>query len=247
MPIPHLFNIEYTQLDPMTWCAVADVGAPLHLSLRNKPPLSLVSNTLRAHPINFTDFNWQYYTAETYLSARKNALNHRQQQRLGVRLLLQELLTKLEIEDALDETQYPYRLINSKYYVCFSHSSDSYANNKVAVIISRQRTVGIDIETNKVDWHVAQRFYHSNEIALLQTLPTTQRETTAKLLWQIKESFIKIHHYKLAQGLGMNYEHLIPNIVINFEQNNSLLTIIEDNESGYQITLLLSHQTVVIF
>lgn len=257
MPNSYLYHTQYIQLDPTTWCATAYVSAPIYLRLWDKPPLSLISNTLRTYPTNFSDLNWQYYIHKNSSSVQRNAQRQRQQQRMGVRRLLQELLTKLEIDDTLNEAQFPYRLINSEYYVCFSHSSNGDAsddylntNTKVAVVISHRRTAGIDIETNNVDWQVAQRFYHSNEIAILQTLPTNQRDTATKLLWQIKESFIKINHYKLAQGLGMNYEHLISNIIVNSEHDSSTLTVnddINDDESNYQITFLRSHQTVIVF
>lgn len=255
MSTTYLFHTQYTQLDPMTWCATAHVSAPIDLRLWDKLPLSLMPNTPLA-PSKLSDLKWQYYTYENCSSLQGNAQKQRQQQRKGVRRLLQELLINLEIDDTLDESQFPYRLIDSEYYVCFSHSSNGYlgndsSNTKVAVVISLRRTVGIDIETNNVDWHVAQRFYHSNEIAILQTLPTIQRDTATKLLWQIKESFIKINHYKLAQGLGMNYEHLISNIVVNSEHDSSTLTINDDinndDESNYQITFLRSHQTVIVF
>lgn len=254
MPNSYLYHTQYIQLDPTTWCATAHVSAPIDLRLWDKLPLTLRSNTLCNYPTNFSDLNWQHYIHKNYSSVQKYAQKQRQQQRMGVRRLLKELLTKLEIDDTLNEAQFPYRLINSEYYVCFSHSSNGGAsddylntNTKVAVVISHRRTAGIDIETNNVDWHVAQRFYHSNEIAILQTLPTNQRDTATKLLWQIKESFIKINHYKLAQGLGMNYEHLISNIVTNLEKDSSSLSIAGNDEYNYQITFLLSHQTVVIF
>ena len=231
-----LDNIYYTELDPMTmtWCATAQVRA-----------------------VNFCH-NQQ---TDTHLSVPQIAYNQRQLQRMGVRLLLQALLKKLTISDSLDESGFPYRLIDSQYYVCFSHSSGSSKNAthvqneieslyapyiKVAVIISRHRASGIDIEVNTVKWQVAKRFYHPNEMAILQTLPTIQRDNIIKWLWQIKESFIKIHHYTLAQGLGIDYSDIIPNLIKQPIENLPLLTI-NDINSNYRIAAIASQQTIIVY
>ena len=68
----------------------------------------------------------------------------------------------------------------------------------VAVVISRHRPAGVDIENNNIAWKVAQRFYSNDEITAIQLLPITQRDIIAKLLWQIKESFIKIYQYTVG-------------------------------------------------
>ncbi|WP_227516747.1 4'-phosphopantetheinyl transferase family protein [Psychrobacter sp. DAB_AL43B] len=186
------------------------------------------------------------------------AYNQRQQQRAGVRLLLQSLLNKLNISDNLDDSSFPYRLNTSQYFVCFSHTGASskntdikpnnerYLDDKVAVIISRHRAVGIDIETNDVAWHVAQRFYHRNEITILQALPIIQRNNVVKLLWQIKESFIKVYQYKLAQGLGMDYSSLIPELINRIKEDVPLVVVI-DSEENYHIALIPSQQTVIVY
>ena len=163
--------------------------------------------------------------------------------------------------DTLNDASFPYRLANSQYYVCFSHTgahkpiiSNQHKNenlfkhldNKVAVIISTHHPVGIDIEINAVKWEVAQRFYHANEIAVLQTLSTMQRDTAAKLLWQIKESFIKIFQYKLAQGLGKDYSYLIADLISGATSKSPLLDI-NDNKSNYRIALLRHQQTVIVY
>ena len=233
----NLHNIKYTQLNPMTWCATAQVTAPF-----SQNRMDLLSNS----PV---------------LSARETAYQQRQQQRAGVRVLLCCLLNKLDIIDSLDDLSFPYRLVNSQYYVCFSHTGASSQNNstqlnreksfggldnKVAVVISCPRPAGIDIETNNVKWGVAKRFYHTNEIAILQALTIIQRDTVAKLLWQIKESFIKIYHYKLAQGLGMDYSYLIADLIRGATSNSPLL-VFSDNKSDYYIALSLPQQTVIVY
>ena len=234
----NLHNIQYTQLNPMTWCATAEVTAPF-----SQNRADLLSNS-------------------QVPSARETAYHQRLQQRAGVRLLLQSLLVdKLNIIDSLDDTSFPYRLVDSQYYVCFSHTgasnkfaTDKHKNeklfedldNKVAVVISHHRPAGIDIEVNNVKWQVAQRFYHVNEIVILQTLLTVQRDIIAKLLWQIKESFIKIYQYKLAQGLGMNYSYLIADLIRGATSNSPLL-VFSDNKSDYYIALSLPQQTVIVY
>ena len=233
----NLHNIKYTQLNPMTWCATAQVTAPF-----SQNRVDLLSNS----PVP---------------SARETAYHQRLQQRAGVRLLLQSLLDELNIIDSLDDKSFPYRLIDSQYYVCFSHTgasskfaTDKHKNeklfedlhNKVAVVVSHHRPAGIDIELNNVAWQVAQRFYHANEIAILQTLPTVQRDIIAKLLWQIKESFIKIYHYKLAQGLGMDYSYLVADLISGATSNSPLL-VFSDNKSNYYIALSLPQQTVIVY
>ena len=229
----NLHNIQYTQLNPMTWCATAEVTAPF-----SQNRADLLSNSLVP-------------------SARETAYHQRLQQRAGVRLLLQSLLDKLNIIDSLDDISLPYRLVDSQYYVCFSHTGASskfatneniieHLDNKVAVVISHHCPAGIDIEVNNVKWQVVQRFYHANEIVILQTLPTVQRDIIAKLLWQIKESFIKIYQYKLAQGLGMDYSYLIADLIRGATSNSPLL-VFSDNKSDYYIALSLPQQTVIVY
>ena len=227
----NLHNIQYTQLNPMTWCATAEVTAPF-----SQNRADLLSNSLVP-------------------SARETAYHQRLQQRAGVRLLLQSLLDKLNIIDSLDDISFPYRLVDSQYYVCFSHTGASskfatneniieHLDNKVAVVISHHCPAGIDIEVNNVKWQVVQRFYHTNEIVILQTLPTVQRDIIAKLLWQIKESFIKIYHYKLAQGLGMDYSYLVADLISGATSNSPLLVF---SKSNYYITFSLPQQTVIVY
>jgi 4'-phosphopantetheinyl transferase len=219
------------------------------------------SNPLYTDFSNLSNFDWHYPIWQKPISKRSIAHRKRQQQRQGVRHLLQVLLNKLELNDTLDESSFPYRLINSKHYVCFSHTDAHDKNNinknlsqntakisysKIAVVISRHRPVGIDIEHNNVAWHVAQRFYADNEIAILQELSTMDRDSITKLLWQIKESFIKVHQYTLAQGLGMDYSDLIPNLIDGMEEDIPLNEPLV-SQSIYQIMILKSQQTIVVF
>lgn len=266
MPTLNLHNIQYSQLDSTTWCATAQVTAPCPLEslhLFDNLPSLFNANLSNINTDKFSHITWHYHTPNVSLSARKIAYEQRQQQRAGVRLLLQFLLNKLNINDSLNDVSFPYRLVNSQYYVCFSHTGANSPNtstqpnrekplneldNKVAVVISCHRPAGIDIETNYVEWRVAKRFYHTNEIAILQTLTFMQRDTAAKLLWQIKESFIKIYQYTLAKGLGMDYSYFITGLVNGIEEQPQppLLTF-NDDKTGYYLVLLPQQQTVIVY
>ncbi len=171
----------------------------------------------------------------------------RQSQRAAVRLLLNQLLSELGLEDSLDESEFPYRLTNQRYYVCFSHSA-----NQVAVVLSYHRAVGIDIEVNAIAWQVAKRYYHSSEIIILESLPIAQRDYLVKILWQIKESKIKIEQNKLATGLGIAYPAVIQKLIeMNHLENSFDLEKSNEwdgqNSSPYQVTFLQTQQTIIIF
>lgn len=167
----------------------------------------------------------------------------RQNQRDGVRLLLQRLLTELAIVDTLDEFAFPYRLTRHGYYVCFSHSA-----NKVAVAISYQQAVGIDVEINTVAWQVAKRYYHASEIAILELLPIAKRDYLVKLLWQVKESLIKINQNKLAAGLGVPYTALTKQLVESDDiADNSFIQLNPHHTADRQLMILATQQTVIVF
>ena len=264
-----LRDIDYQQLDTTTWYASAQIITPSFLNYSDllsdlpllfNPSLFLNTSVEKLRHMQWRQMQW-YRIPTVSLSTREIAHRQRQQQRTGVRLLLQSLLNKLEMIDTLNDASFPYRLANSQYYVCFSHTGAhnkiisnqhkknkpfDYLDNKVAVVISCHRPAGIDIETNNVAWRVAKRFYHTNEIAILQTLTITQRDTVAKLLWQIKECFIKIFQYKLAQGLGKDYSHLIADLIKDATSKSPLLDI-NDNKSNYRIALLRHQQTVIVY
>jgi len=264
-----LRDIHYQQLDTTTWYASAQIITPSFLNysdlLSDLPLLFNLNLFLDTSVEKLRHMQWrqmQWYRIPTvFLSTREIAHLQRQQQRTGVRLLLQLVLNKLEMIDILNDASFPYRRANSQYSVCFSHTGAhnkvisnqhkknkpfDYLDNKVAVVISAHRPVGIDIEVNAVKWQVAQRFFHANEMAILQTLPPMQRDIIAKLLWQIKESFIKVYQYKLAQGLGMDYSYLIADLIHGATSNSPLLDI-NDNKSHYRIALSTPQQTVIVY
>ncbi len=255
-----LTQLHYTQLDATTWCATAQVSETLKVQQEEKiwQTAAFISHIAR---YDFTEVNWQYHSATLTLSVRELAHKQRQLQRQGVRLLLKKLLNELNISDSLDESVFPYRLDNNGHYVCFSHTSSANKNSvnersalildetlksHVAVIVSRHRPVGIDVESHHVKWRVAQRFYSTDELTALESLPISQRDNLAKLLWQIKESFIKIHQYTLAQGLGMDYAALIPDLMCCLE-GESTIQVVQCDLPHYRIAILPNQQTIVIF
>ena len=243
-----LYNISYTKLDASAWCATAQfIAQPKLLLWSWYRPLSPFIALPQS--IAFNTLYWQIISYQRFsdcLSVQQIARNKRQQQRYGVRLLLSTLLDQLDIADTLDESEFPYRLLNSRYYVCFSHSQ-----NKVAVVLSHHRTVGIDIEVHDISWQVVQRYYHTTELTILNELSVQQRTTISKLSWQLKESFIKIYHYKLAQGLGITYLAFIHSIIDHYNKNgitdSKISLMIEDKQLQYHIAVLPLQQTVVIF
>ena len=261
--ILNLTHVQYTQLDPATWCATAQVSERSSLNFKRLWDELLWSSANNISQVDFHklyELHWHYCLSPVSLSTREIAEHQRHLQRKGVRLLLQQLLDQLKLRDTLDESNFPYRLNSSEYYVCFSHTGsknhdinkntvqtiNTSSNSKVTVVISRHRPIGIDIETNHVAWRVAQRFYSEHEMAALQALSPLQRKIIAKLLWQIKESFIKIHQYKLAQGLGIDYSYLIADLTHAIREPSPLM-IIADIKSDYRIAVLSAQQTIVIF
>ena len=256
-----LSQIQYTQLDAATWCATADVSSALPTAYHPLSPPFTASSSLNTDDSTdnhtqmnhqaeacFADLSWQY-VVKRHTSAQKKAQHKRQQQRDGVRLLLQQLLATLDIDDTLDESQFPYQLSEHRYYVCFSHSGGG-RHSKVAVAISYRRAVGIDIETHDVEWHVAQRFYHSEELAVLTRLPKTDRPLAAKVLWQVKESFIKVHQYTLAQGLGINYAPIISDLNIASSDATAPLPLFSSKAyqaSDYQVVFSAQQQVIIVF
>lgn len=252
MSILSLQHICYTQLNTSTWCATAQLIAPSPRCAL--PILQLASDNPLQPYIAKADVqhrnNWQIIPYPP-LTKPQIAQTKRQQQRQGVRLLLDSLLTHLSITDSLKESSFPYRLAKSGYYVCFSHSSSKDASNikttRVAVALCKYRAIGIDVETQAIAWQVVQRFYHPAEIEILNKLPIAQRELISKWLWQLKESNIKIMQYTLAQGLGKSYADIIPKLIATLDKNGLAKISITFTDSDYQIALLPSQQTLVVF
>ena len=266
-----LNDIHYTQLTATHHCAIArlqPIGTrlwrdhstaltPITLSTSSFDKASLSSQTFCVVPPCYNpaiDFSSLAATKQDLLNKKIK----RQSQRTGVRILLNRLLAELGIADTLDESAFPYRLKNHRHYVCFSHSAD-----RVAVALSFDSAIGIDIEVNSVAWQVAKRFYHPSEIAMLEQLSLDKRDYLVRLLWQIKESLIKINQTTLAAGLGRADLPLVQTLIERDSgdsiADNSSDNSVKNNSSARELFIELSqdaqrrvayisnYQTIVVF
>lgn len=112
--------------------------------------------------------------------------NKRNMHWLGSRVLLRTLLNTTEYIDCqLDGNNKPY-LVNFPYEISISHSND-YA----AVIIYKEKAVGVDIEkmSNKIE-RIAHRFLSSDELAFISI---NNRIEQLYVCWGIKETLFKLY------------------------------------------------------
>src|ERR1700749_269106 len=108
---------------------------------------------------------------------------------LGTRVLLRTMLRTDEYIDCkVDVHGKPY-LVNLPYHISFSHSFD-YA----AVMISRNGTVGIDVELikEKVE-RIAEKFMQPNELAFIEPENKIQH---LYVCWCAKEAIYKCYGQK---------------------------------------------------
>lgn len=105
---------------------------------------------------------------------------------LGSRVLLRTLLNTTEYIDCqLDGNNKPY-LVNFPYEISISHSND-YA----AVIIYKEKPVGVDIEkmSDKIE-RISKRFLSEQELSNISTL---NRIEHLYVCWGIKETLFKLY------------------------------------------------------
>lgn len=108
---------------------------------------------------------------------------------LSTRVLLRKMLnTDQYIDCKVDENGKPY-LTNFPHFISLSHSYD-YA----AVMLSKNRSVGIDIELvkNKIE-RIASKFMSKNE---MQFINEHQRIEHLYVCWCAKEAIYKLHGKK---------------------------------------------------
>lgn len=129
-------------------------------------------------------------------------------QRLAVRELCQSLLKHLDYIDEIEESFFPYRLKQNGDYLCFTHSHDY-----VAVVLNASRPCGIDLELSEVRWQTVQRFYHPEELALLERIEPDLRQVLCRYLWQIKECFVKVEQGLLIPTLGQSLAPYLPELL----------------------------------
>lgn len=101
---------------------------------------------------------------------------------------------------------------NDGWHFNLSHSSDW-----VALALSRDGEVGVDIESsarrNNIDG-IAERFFRPEESAWLQSLPEIQRREKFFQLWTVKEATVKalgrgIADTLLDTGVRIDDEHVV--------------------------------------
>lgn len=153
---------------------------------------------MRLKKIKFFQLNQHTWLASAFVNQIINAEDKTQIQKKAVRYLLDELVEHLSLCKKLDESKYPYQLISTQKYVCFTHS-----HNQVAVIISSQNA-GVDIELKAIPQRVINRYYHKDETSYLSAKTLLEQETLSRWLWQYKECMVKIKQCTLAQSLGIN-------------------------------------------
>ncbi|CAM4068808.1 4'-phosphopantetheinyl transferase superfamily protein [Psychrobacter arenosus] len=129
-------------------------------------------------------------------------------QRMAVRTLCHQLLIQANRVDELDDSQFPYRLKKHGDYLCFTHSHDY-----VAVALNANRPCGIDIELSAVRWQTVQRFYHPDELALLEGIAPDLTQVLCRYLWQIKECIVKVEQGLLIPTLGRSLAPYIPELL----------------------------------
>ncbi len=230
-----LNHTRYSQVNTNTWCAIAQVKWCFD-ELQN------IYAPKICHKTSFKTRLWYYSASYTSQNLSTKNSNKRLGQRAAVRLLLQQLLEYLDINDTLDESKYPYRLVKTHYYICFSHSDDT-----IAVALNKCDQVGVDIENNAVSFQIATRYYHRDEVAILKKLPTVKRDLAVKILWQIKESVIKINNNTLTKGLGISYACLIPKLVQAVNNKNLEVLAFQEADSHYTLCLLENSYAVVVY
>ncbi|MDW6093412.1 4'-phosphopantetheinyl transferase superfamily protein [Vibrio rhizosphaerae] len=81
----------------------------------------------------------------------------------------------------------------------------SHSNGVGVLLLSRSGDVGVDIEFKKKDSQIlkiARRFFHRQEMAQLESLPSKDVYRQARQLWTLKESYIKAIGKGLAHPLN---------------------------------------------
>lgn len=142
-----------------------------------------------------------------------------------IRRLLIQILAKQGIDDELDDGSFPYRLKQSKLLVSFSHSVKKVEERfeaRLVMAISNHYNlpeVGIDCELKNISANVAQRFFASNELAVITNMSANRQAQLMSMLWMAKEAYIKVTHNQLITGLATDMLSMI--------DVNVLLAVIE--------------------
>ncbi|WP_227430158.1 4'-phosphopantetheinyl transferase family protein [Psychrobacter sp. I-STPA6b] len=148
-----------------------------------------------------------------------------QAQRQAVRQLLKQTLEKLNIQDTIDSTTYPYRLYKTQYYICFSHSQ-----YWVSCALHKQLPIGIDIEKNIIKHSIAQRFFHQRVLTKYTQLEPQYQPTYLKLCWMLAEACLKKENGKqLATYLQRDHTCIAQQLICFLEYRQNEANKIEQN------------------
>jgi 4'-phosphopantetheinyl transferase len=150
---------------------------------------------------------------------------------LSTRLLLRKMLNTSDYIDCrMDEHGKPY-LVNSAYHISLSHSYD-YA----AVMIGKDRSVGVDIELIKPKIHrIQHKFLSPPELAQKGIKDNTQ---ALYVCWCVKEAVFKWYGKK---GLEFRkHIHIQPFAL----QDEGELTVVVDLPEGTQVITVCYFNTI---
>lgn len=175
--------------------------------------------------------------------------NKRIHQKHAVRQLLHNLLThhlsynNQPITYLLNQTDFPFYITinHNRYFVCFSHSQDD-KQTYVSLILSK-KIASVDTECRNITWHTAQRFFHHHEIKRLTHKNPEQQRQFIKILWQIKESMIKITSSTLVTGLGKDFSDILDILSDSQLQTSTFQTAVHFDNQSYQ---LIIHRLFVV-
>lgn len=187
------------------------------------------------------------YHAHQVLIATANLPTHkatthkqqRQQQRDTVRQLLAYCLSYYPDYLEFQGNTHPYYLFdpsqNKKFFVSFSHS-----HHQVALIITPS-PCGIDIEHSPISPQIAHRFFHPNELNLLNSLSADTQAFARLKLWQLKESFAKASVSTLSSTLSQDFSDILQNILYHQPINpNNIYSIHQIYQDKQWLALTLS-------
>lgn len=137
----------------------------------------------------------------------------------AVRELLYLVLSRLDKQSVLSDDSFPYRLMadaQAQEFVSFSHSRDC-----VALIISPY-PCGVDVEIRPISQAVAERFFSHQDNLYLQNYPADTQAIYRQILWQLKESWIKLNGGTLTQGMSVDFGQYLAHI---HPQNDSIIPL----------------------
>lgn len=120
----------------------------------------------------------------------------RKMQHMAVRWLLKSIMPKTNIHDIVLATNGKPYLLGMPFHFSFSH-----CNGFAAVAVSKDTSIGIDIEI--IDPRIAKvahKFLNRGEIAIIEALDEVDKLKQLTFLWAAKEAMYKQH-----EQLGIDF------------------------------------------